>query len=247
MKREVFLLAVALLAAGVAGRLEADPWIELAPAEFALRPELQERIVLANLDRELMARAIFHETNRVRARMRLSALKPLADLDRAADFQASIGALMHLVSHDNPMPDLATLKLRVERAGLKIKTAAENLAASTILEGGTGPRSVIVQRVAGREVFLDPDTRQEVKPRTYAGMAESLVQQWLNSPGHRANLVSQEMEYLGVSVRPRKTAGGMDSLYAVQVFFTPLAAPPLAPTRKTPRRTFSPTSENLPR
>jgi uncharacterized protein YkwD len=135
----------------------------------------------------------------------------------------------------------------VERAGLKIKTAAENLAASTILEGGTGPRSVIVQRVAGREVFLDPDTRQEVKPRTYAGMAESLVQQWLNSPGHRANLVSEEMEYLGVSVRPRKTAGGMDSLYAVQVFFTPLAAPPLAPARKTPRRTFSPTSENLPR
>lgn len=236
-----------LLAAGVAGRLAADPWFELTPTEFAQRPELQERIALASLDRGLMARAIFHETNRVRARMGLSSLKPLAALDRAADFQASIGALMNAVSHDNPMPDLATLKHRVERAGLKFKTAAENLAASTILEGGTGPRSVIVQRAAGREVLLDPETRQEVKPRTYAAMAESLVQQWMDSPGHRANLVSREMEYLGVSVRPRKTAGGMDSLYAVQVFFTPLPPPAAEPVRKTPRRTLSPTSENLPR
>lgn len=240
-------MSVGLLAAGVAGRLGADPWVELTPSEFALRSELQERIALANLDRELMARAIFHETNRVRGRMGLPALKPLADLDRAADFQASIGSVMNVVSHDNPMPDLATLKHRVERAGLKLKTAAENLAASTILEGGTGPRSVIVQRIAGREVLLDPDTRQEVKPRTYAAMAEALVQQWMDSPGHRANLVSQDMEYLGVSVRPRKTAGGMDSLYAVQVFFTPLPPLPVEPARKASRRTLSPTSENLPR
>ncbi|WP_438480872.1 CAP domain-containing protein [Oleiharenicola lentus] len=210
---------------------EAQDWTAMSPATFALREEVHARINLANFNRELLAWAIFHETNRVRATLKLPALKHLPKLDQAADYQAGVGALLEVVSHSNPLPDLATLKARVEKAGLTLKIAAENIAATTILEGNTGERSVVVQRVNGRTVLLDPATRRELLPRTYANMAASLVQQWMNSPAHRVNMVSTELEFLGVSARARQSPNGLDAIYAVQVFFTPLE-PTASPSGK---------------
>ena len=44
----------------------------------------------------------------------------------------------------------------------------------------------------------------------------------MESPGHRANLVSPALRYLGCAVQPTVTFTGVDSLFCVQVFFTPL-------------------------
>ena len=76
----------------------------MSPAKIAKLPEVNTRIDFAHYDRDLMAAAIFHETNRTRVKLGLKPFLHLPKLDDAADLQASTGALLApRVSHHNPV------------------------------------------------------------------------------------------------------------------------------------------------
>jgi uncharacterized protein YkwD len=199
----------------------APNWQQLPAEKFRELPEVKARIDFADYNRALMAAAIFHESNRVRQRMGLHAFRHLPKLDKAADLQASMGSLLVEMSHYNPLPSLHWAKERVQAVGLYPLVVAENIALSPTLDdearkGGIGTRSE-----AGKRTFFDTQTGRELQQLTYAGFAAAVVQQWMDSPGHRANLVNPAFHYLGCSARCRKDYSGLDLLYSVQVFFTP--------------------------
>jgi uncharacterized protein YkwD len=57
---------------------------------------------------------------------------------------------------------------------------------------------------------------------TYGTYAAFLVEKWMNSPGHRANLLNPEFTYLGCAARPgRGIVHGEWRVFATQVFFLP--------------------------
>jgi uncharacterized protein YkwD len=61
-----------------------------------------------------------------------------------------------------------------------------------------------------------------VAPHTYASFAARVVDDWMNSPPHRANLVNPELTSLGCAARTCLSwRGRQEQIYAVQVFFTP--------------------------
>ncbi|MBI3884313.1 MAG: CAP domain-containing protein [Opitutae bacterium] len=195
----------------------------LRPAEFARLPEVNAPIDLEHYDRDLLAAAIFHETNRWRAKLGLPAFRHLPKLDDAADVQVTYGSLMPELSHSNLLPAQARPMDRVVATGLRPGRVAENVALTPVFD--TGEETPFVVHGAGAErKFLNADTGRELEPHTYASFAARVLGQWMNSPGHRANIANRALRYLGCSARSVRNLSGTHSLFAVQAFFTP--APP---------------------
>ncbi len=212
----------AMIALGPALALAGPAWHALAPAEFEARGEPQARIDLADFDRGLMNAAIFHETNRVRQRLGLPLFTHLPKLDEAADLKAAVGVTQDELTHDNPLPMTATLVDRVSAVGLRYRMAAENLARLGVFDLPRGSTHVGVRQRKGQPEFFHLDSKRPVVNRTYAGFAEAVVESWMNSPPHRANIVNAAFTSLGCATRPTVSRlNRHEQIYAVQVFFTP--------------------------
>lgn len=192
---------------------------EPPPPDLAAQPALAAPIDPAHFDAALMAAAIFQETNRVRQQLGLPLFRQLKKLDEAASLEAVVGRVYQPPSHNNPFPDIGTPAERVKYVGLTGRVG-ENIALLSIyvLDSGVG---VGVTQRAGRRVFVHELTGAELQRATYAGFATAVVDAWMKSPGHRANIIEPGMVYLGCSVQPSISLQGVDNLFCVQVFFTP--------------------------
>ncbi len=199
-------------------------WHRLTPGQFAQRSEVNERIDFTAYDHRLMVAAIFHETNRIRREQQLKVFGHLPKLDAAAEIQAGLGALLPGMSHRLPLPSLAGVADRVGAVGLKPRIVAENLALTMTMESEVRAADIQARGAGSERRYFDPGTNRELRQLTYARFAAVVVQQWMDSPGHRANLLNPELAYLGCSARWRKDFSGVDLLYSVQVFFTPITA-----------------------
>jgi uncharacterized protein YkwD len=210
-------LAAVLLAAPAFGALT-----RLAPAEFDRQRALAEEIDVGALDRALLAAAVFHETNRVRARLGLKWFEPLEQLDDAAETQATIGALFRPPSHTNPFPLIATPLDRVRQAGLNPAQVAENIALLPVYDA---PHGTGFYRLKDDPRLRHAKTGELLPRHTYRSIAVAVVAAWMNSPGHRANIVEPALTHLGCAVRQAKSLSDIDLIFFVQVFSTPEKRP----------------------
>lgn len=190
--RTIQAIAVALVAALAAG-------CSHAPA--VLRdPALDAVMSLGDFDHALLARAIFEESNRVRAANGSPPLDHLAALDRAADQQATYLALSLSVGHSNPFPREGNVLERVTHEGLDPASVGENC----IMMPATRP----------------PESSEG--SYTYAAYAAFLVEGWMNSPEHRDTLLALRYSHLGCAARlARGFLEGDQRIFAVQEFFRP--------------------------
>jgi len=186
--------AHALLVALVAGCAHVAP-----PAADESSGPLAQVISPGSFDRALLGRAIFGETNRVRSQHGVPPLAPSPGLDSAADEQASWMALMFRSEHGNPIPGEHTVADRIAHAGIVGLRAGENVL------------MMPAQRPAG-------PLRQDY---TYAALAAFLVDSWLHSPAHRANLLDRGYTHLGCAARfAHGVMPGDQRVFAAQVFLT---------------------------
>ena len=221
MRRKMIRLPGCLLWSISAVTLAAAPARPRLPAGDLLpRPELDARIEAAKFDRGLMATAIFDESNRVRRQLGLRAFLKEAKLDEAADLEAAVGRATQPPSHTNPFPKIGTPLQRVEYVGLRPREVAENIALLSIYDIDSNIGVGVTVR-NGQRQFVHPETLENLKTATYRGFAAKVVEAWMKSPGHRANLVNPNLHYLGCSVQPTLSIMHVDQLFCVQVFFTP--------------------------
>jgi uncharacterized protein YkwD len=163
-------------------------------------------VEVENFDADLLAREIFRRTNEVRVASGVAPLKPEPRLAAAADGQAAMLALRIHSGHDNPLTNQGDASARVEQAGLSAGVVAENLAT------------------------LGARNRESGRPYTYRELAVVIVQAWMDSPGHRANLLDPALHYLGCGTRAVWLLGH-PTVYAVQDFYTPApSSEPLPPS-----------------
>ena len=161
-----------------------------------------------NFDHHLLAREIFRRTNEVRVDQGGVPLKPESRLGAAADGQAAMLALRIHSGHDNPLTNQGDANARVEQAGLAEGYVAENAATLGARNGENG------------------------RAYTYRELAVVIVQAWMDSPGHRANLLDPTLHYLGCGTRIASLLG-KPTVYAVQDFYTPVPrGEPLPPSVK---------------
>ena len=175
---------------------------DLAPAEAAA----VERVVEAeNFDHQLLARQIFRLTNGERRSRHIAELKADPHLTKAADDQAAQLSIRIHSGHDSPLARQNDPYARVEFAGLPDGTVAENAATLGIRN-----------KDAGRNY-------------TYLELANVVVQAWMDSAGHRANLLNPELHYLGCGTRVARLLKDQTVVYAIQDFYTPAPTPPEPP------------------
>lgn len=196
----------------------------LSPAAFAQLPALNTPLDAAHLDVPLLAAAIFHETNRIRRELHLRPFQWLAQLDQAADLQAGSGALNQAAGHENFLPALETLGDRIRHVGLEFGRIAENSALLPLVDIDV-THEIAVRREGDRRLLVDGATGRIGEPHTYASFAAAAVKAWMNSPGHRANIVNPAFHHLGCSGRSTLRLNTAEMIACVQVFYTPPGEP----------------------
>lgn len=158
-----------------------------------------ERPIPAALAPAEIGAALLAETNAVRRAHGRRPLRPRAELAAAADDQAAFMALVRHAQHGSPLPGQTTAFDRVRRHGGEGVAVAENVAAAPV--GG------------------------DLARLTAAAVARELVQQWLESPPHRANLLDPGFTHFGGAARFGRLPGDRWCAYGVQVFLIALPPP----------------------
>lgn len=229
MKRTVqrqlgFLVASvwACIAAGAA-EMPAAAWFTNHTAEtFRKLPAAQQNILPDKLDRDLLDAAVFHETNRRRAQHQWPPLKFAARARAAARMQSRAMAEHGFVGHENVFEaGSKTMMDRARLAGLAPGFLAENVASSFGRQYESG-KSFYVRTENGRKVFSLTPKGAPIPMRSYVEFADALLDGWMNSPGHRKNILHQSPEILGIACEPAREKEEMEKFYCTQVFFTPL-------------------------
>lgn len=193
MKRRAAILGL-WLAAGIArgaepAEPEHDQLFRIRFLPFGSTSAATETFTLGELNA-----ALLQETNRVRVAHGRRPLRPLAALAAAADDQSTYMALTFRVEHTSPFRGQHDAVERTQNHGL----GTVSLLAENVLSTGIAPP-------------CDP-------PLSCASVAAKLVEQWMNSPGHRANLLNRDFTDLGCAARRVTLLGGTEEFFATQVF-----------------------------
>jgi uncharacterized protein YkwD len=210
-----FLVAMAAAASGT-------NFFQLTPKQFSESNEAKQEIRLEAVNSELLSAAVLQETNRRRAEKGLPALKHHPKAQQAAEIQSQIMKKRGSISHENPEnPRFATLPKRIQSVGVNPGFAAENVATAFGLQYQSG-RAFYKREEGGKTIFSYLPNGAAIRPHTYESFARALVDAWMNSPGHRDNILHQEPLYLGVSCIGATGESGMPVFYCTQVFLAPM-------------------------
>ncbi len=153
-----------------------------------------DRPVLQNgFDNALFDAAVLHYTNERRCANGVPPLAGDPGLQQAAGIHSEDMATRRFFSHTSPVPGRETLRDRLIGEGVKIRSAAENIATRPRLQIAGGQPFFVVDR---QNCSFSLEGRP-VQPHTYNTLAQSFVTQWENSPGHRENLMNPEFTRLG--------------------------------------------------
>ena len=124
-------------------------------------------VEVTTFDARLLNAAIFYETNRQRSLYGMAEFKYHQNLEVCAQSHSEDMANWDFFSHESPVSGKRTMTDRMREVGFVNLWMAENI------------------------------SYHDVSNRTYSDLAKSIVDSWMNSPGHRANILNERYRYLG--------------------------------------------------
>ena len=205
---------------------------------------LHETMDLGDIDYPRLEAAVFLVTNEQRYKRGLSLLRFHPLLSDAARGHAQRMVAHDFYDHRDPTSRaLATPQDRGRRAGIRNPAIAENIhnVAAIQYDGGwVYPRG-------GRGRFARSPGGALIPAHTYLSFADSVVTDWMNSPGHRANIMHREARQLGIGAQ-FYWEGDWPQLKVVQNFqlFRDLIASPSAGRQSPPSSNQRPEPEPEP-
>ncbi|HEQ71887.1 MAG TPA: CAP domain-containing protein, partial [Spirochaetia bacterium] len=177
-----------------------------------------ERIDFAAVDYPRLDAVIFYATNEIRRKHDLSFLPYRPELERAAFHHAKRMVEKRFFSHtDSTAANRRSPNDRGKLAGIANPFLAENIAESFGI-AYTGGRSVYPRGEPG--AFSYTAQGALIPPHTYLSFADDLLELWMNSSGHRANILSSNALFLGCGAYYYTDSSffGMPKFKAVQNF-----------------------------
>ncbi len=131
---------------------------------------IKQKIDPKNIDYKLFKAAIFYRTNIERVKHKKDRFKHSVALEKAAHGHSKNMVKLDFYSHTSPVKGKENMSLRLESVGIKNVYSAENIY----------------------------DTYE--KDPTYWSFASGLVEGWMDSKGHKRNILNSNYKYLGCGV-----------------------------------------------
>lgn len=159
--------------------------------------KLDQPIDFRKVDYAALEDAIVRMTNAVRKKKGVGELPRHPVLAKAARKYANRMVDKGFLAHEDPTSkSLRTPADRIEAAGGKNATPAENLADVPAFRIASGQPFYLIDPDEP-VISLEPDG-PPVERHTYASYAAAVVDGWMNSPGHRRNLLDENAVEIGV-------------------------------------------------
>jgi len=176
---------------------------------------LQSKIEKENVDTSLLDAAVFWFTNIERQKHHLKQFQFHPKLRQTAILHSEQMKRHNFFSHDNIFE--ARYKTLTDRINsVKDNTFqgfmswGENIADSPVIKAN---ESFTVENRGG-VIRLFSTNGRELFPYSYYEYAKVVVEGWMNSPGHRANILNPDYEYLGCGCAMyEKQGNGYSTLY----------------------------------
>jgi uncharacterized protein YkwD len=165
-------------------------------------------------DPRLIADAVLIETNRARCARGLRPLRTDLSLQKAAYWHSGDMARKGFFSHSSPVRGRRTLSDRVGKAGYTYRKVAENIIEAHFMAYRNGARFQVVD--ASRCKFRY-SSGAEIPAHSYGSLATELVSRWMNSPGHRQNILTPDLQDHGFALAANGETALCGGLYATQV------------------------------
>lgn len=166
------------------------------------------------IDQDLLDEAIRAAVNDIRCSRGMKPLAPASDrlVESAlahSDWMANNGTLSHI----GGARGRATLRQRITSAGQVARRASENVAMTPRFRTGSKPFYIVDRRAC---VFADAGKRK-IPPHSYASLARHTVQLWMESPGHRRNILDRKARRMSAAAAfsPSDACG---SFWLTQIF-----------------------------
>ncbi len=164
--------------------------------EFKSFAPAGRHIDFAHIDYPLLNAAIFFATNCARIKHGMSPLVHSRALEKAAFLHSKDMVKDDFFSHENPYKPLKRSPFeRMAAVGVVRGDMAENIAIDFGIRYKSG--NPVVPPSNGEGVFRDPDSGRAIPAHTYNSLAASLVEDWMRSERHRANILNRNLKYLG--------------------------------------------------
>jgi len=146
-----------------------------------------------NIDEALLNAAIFYETNKQRAVQKFELLVFDSRLSKAAQGHSNDMVSRNFFSHTSPIASKKELIDRVKLEGISTSYVGENIIQGFVIQIGEDP--YYPPSTPGGD-FTRADG-SVIGMYTYSEFAAYLVGRWMNSPGHRRNILDPKFTKLG--------------------------------------------------
>ena len=225
----------------VFGKEESNYYIGHNTDTFFLVAPLQQRIPKLFVKLNLLNAAIFWYTNIERQNHNLPQFQFHEKLQQMATLQSNQMREHNFFDQENKFDNrYRTLSDRLESVKDEkfngFMSYAENIADCPVIKANESFTYSFKEGVA----HLYSMNGKEIFPYTYSEMAKSVVDAWMNSPGHRANILNPGYKYLGCGCAPYESkANGYSITYfkLTQNFGGELMPPSIIETVKQTFRT----------
>ncbi len=187
-------------------------------ASFAKLPDVLARINMEKIDYPLLHAAIFYETNRQRVLNGLPQFGHSAACERAAKGHSDDMVEFNFFSHTSTVKGKETIVKWFALEGIKNAEIAENIAKSFGIEYSSGKAVYPPSQNGG--YFSYEYKGEPIRNHTYIGLAKAVVNQLMNSPVHRANILNKALKFLGTGASHYRDAEfyNIDCFKCVQNF-----------------------------
>lgn len=206
----------------------AEMYSRITSATWKSYDPFKKAIDINNIDYPLLNAAIYYSTNEMRVKNGLKEVLWAMELERSSWNYAKLMAEKNFFSHYDPSnSERKTPDSRGLLAGIANPHIAENIAETFALDYD-GSAVYTLNKSKGQ--YSKRPNGVPIPMHTYQSFAVSVVDQWMHSPGHRANILSAKNVSMGCGAYYFFSSGSMPmaSFKAVQNFqwFEPVKTKP---------------------
>ena len=210
-------LLIAALGIAACGRLSPPPPEVAAACDARSMPDpaLARHIEPGGVDQWLFSEAVLHEVNDIRCDRGLAPLSYDEALTRAAAYHSGDMVTRDFLAHESPVTGRRTPRDRVAQVGADYSRIAENVARTSLY--AFDGRDFYIRDQGDCDFSRTPEG-PAIPRRTYAAAAERVVEGWMESRGHRRNILDPEVAHHGAGAAVRRDPAVCGELLVTQLF-----------------------------